>query len=219
MNPYNQMRRTNAPTGCRSRLRPSGGLHALVAFDICSFNDPSRTHEDLVYLHTTMYDLVEAACGRIGVPWQGFYREDRGDGLLLVAPGGLPTSLLAEDLVAAVRSLLMLHNRRSSEAVRLRLRMSLHAGHVTHNGRGVVGRAANQLFRALDAPEFKNTLAGSSADLGVIVSAYLYEEVVRGLADGGSYLPLLVQVKETTAQAWGYFPEGTWRPSLVPLSA
>ncbi|GAA0939094.1 hypothetical protein GCM10009550_07360 [Actinocorallia libanotica] len=199
------------------QIRPHGGIHALLAFDICAFGDPGRTQEDRIYLRSTMYGLVEAAFAHSGLPWEYAYREDRGDGILLALPGGLATALLVDPLVGELRALLHEHNRRAGEGSRLRLRMSLDAGHVTHDGYGLVGRAANKLHRALDAPAFKSGLLASSADLGVIVSDFVFDEVVSGLIDAEAYRPVEVEVKETRARAWACFPHGTWTPALPPV--
>ncbi len=214
------LRRTHSTNGCgrTGHIRPNGGLHALLAFDICAFGDLRRSQEDRIYLRSKMYELVEAAFGRSGLPWEPTYREDRGDGILLALPAGLSTALLAEPLVTELGRLLHEHNRRANDASRLRLRMSLDAGHVTHDGRGLVGNAANRLHRALDAPEFKVRLGATSADLGVIVSDFVYGEVINGLPDSELYQPVFVEVKETKAQAWALFPQGTWTPVLSPVT-
>ncbi|MEO3785411.1 hypothetical protein ABGB12_18935 [Actinocorallia sp. B10E7] len=165
-----------------------------------------------------MYTLVEEAFAASGLPWDHSYREDRGDGMLLALPGGLPTALLVDPLVGELRVMLHAHNRRASEGSRLRLRMSLDAGHVTHDGYGLVGNVANKLHRALDAPAFKRELVASSADLGVIVSDFVFGEVVSGRFEAEFYRPIEVAVKETNARAWACFPHGTWDPALPPVT-
>ncbi|MDX6742502.1 hypothetical protein [Actinocorallia sp. A-T 12471] len=198
-------------------MRPEGGLHALLAFDICAFGDLARSHEDMIYLRATMYRLVEQAFEQGKLPWVQSHREDRGDGILLALPAGLPTVRLIDPLVDHLRTLLAAHNRRAAAASRLRMRMSVDAGHVTHDGRGLVGRAANQLHRALDAPDFKKELAATSADLGVIVSAFVFGEVVSGLSGAGRYQPVSIEVKETNTRAWACFPEGSFVPGMGAL--
>ncbi|MCD0450548.1 hypothetical protein LO762_15310 [Actinocorallia sp. API 0066] len=199
--------------------RPRGGLHALLAFDICAFGDLARSHEDLLYLRATMYGFVEESFGLADLPWGLSHREDRGDGILLALPAGVPTVQAVDPLVDHLGALLADHNRRAAEPSRLRLRMSVDAGHVTHDGYGLVGRAANQLHRALDAPDFKAALAASSADLGVIVSSFVFGEVVSGRAGADRYRPVSVEVKETSTRAWACFPDGSFVPRLraVPL--
>ena len=220
MSRSNFVRRTHGTQGCgrTGRVRPHGGLHALLAFDICAFGDLKRSQEDRIYLRSTMYTLVEQAFTASGLPWEHTYQEDRGDGMLLALPAGLPTALLVDPLVGELRLLLHNHNRRASEGSRLRLRMSLDAGHVTHDGHGLVGGAANKLHRALDAPEFKRELIASSADLGVIVSDFVFGEVVSGRLEAEFYRPVEVAVKETNARAWACFPHGTWNPALPPVA-
>lgn len=219
MNRSHHGRRAHYPTTCttNAQIRPVGGLHALLAFDICAFGDLARSHEDMLYLRRTMYGLVERAFGTADLPWEQSHREDRGDGILLALPAGLPTVRLIDPLVDRLRSLLADHNRRAAEPSRLRLRMSVDAGHVTHDGRGLVGRVANQLHRALDAPDFKKELAATTADLGVIVSAFVFGEVVSGLPDAERYRPVSIEVKETNTRAWACFPAGSFAAGLGAL--
>ncbi|GAB2823330.1 hypothetical protein GCM10022221_21750 [Actinocorallia aurea] len=196
-------------------------MHALLAFDICAFGNLARSHEDMIYLRDTMYRLVEQAFdqGGLRLPWTQSHREDRGDGILMALPAGLPTVKLIDPLVGHLHRLLADHNRRAAEPSRLRMRMSVDAGHVIHDGRGLVGRAANQLHRALDAPDFKKELAATTADLGVIVSAFVFGEVVSGLRFADRYRPVSIEVKETNTRAWACFPAGSFAPGMGALPA
>jgi hypothetical protein len=133
--------------------------------------------------------------------------EDRGDGLIMVMPPEVPTSLLIEPIAEILREMLRLHNRRHSELSRIRLRMSVHAGHVAHDGKGLVGRTPVHLTRLLDASEFKRELVATTADLGLIVSARVYDEVVM---DPEPYRSIVVENKETTTVAWVRLSPGSW---------
>lgn len=80
--------------------------------------------------------------------------EDRGDGVFILIPSAVPK-------------------------VRIRLRIALHAGEVHYDSHGVAGMAITHAFRLVDQPMFKAALADSAGLLGVIVSEWFYDEVVR----------------------------------------
>jgi len=70
---------------------------------------------------------------------------------------------------------------------------------------GVSGEAIIVAARLVEAPDFKQALAGSTASLGVIASPFVYETVVRHGSDSrevASYTQVTVEVKETTTTAW-----------------
>jgi len=57
----------------------------------------------------------------------------------------------------------------------------------------------------VNAPRFKEAVAGSAASLGVIVSPFVYETVIRHSTDSreaASYSQVLVEVKESITTAW-----------------
>jgi hypothetical protein len=69
----------------------------------------------------------------------------------------------------------------------------------------------------LDARPLKDALAGSGAELALIVSDYVYRTVVcryPSLASPGAFRPVRFQVKYARARAWSYLP-GTL-PPLAP---
>jgi len=97
----------------------------------------------------------------------------------------------------------------SSAAARIQLRVAVHIGPVHHDGHGFVGDDVNLLFRMLDARSLKQMLADSGAEVGVIVSRYVYENVIRrrpNLIDPAAFKPLNVRVKLTRIRAWAYLP-------------
>ena len=55
----------------------------------------------------------------------------------------------------------------------------MHAGEVVYDGHGVTGHAINRTFRLVQAPALKEALAGSPGTCALIVSEWIYDEVVR----------------------------------------
>jgi hypothetical protein len=65
------------------------------------------------------------------------------------------------------------------------------------------------LFRLLEARPLKRALTGSRAELGLIVSDYVYSTVVcryPSLVSPDAFRPVRFQIKYTRAQAWIYLP-------------
>src|SRR5262249_21746003 len=120
---------------------------------------------------------------------------------------------LAEQLRAEVRR----HNEVSSQAAQMRLRVAVHTGEVRFDGYGLLGTAVNHAFRILDAAPFKEAFRDSPANVGLIVSEPVYDDVVRpglGLVDPSDYRRISVEVKETVATAWINVPVAAG--ALVP---
>ncbi len=89
----------------------------------------------------------------------------------------------------------------------MQLRVALNVGPVVSDPQGVSGEAIILAARILEAPVLKKELARSTADLGVIVSAFIYDSVVKhapGSVDPGQYRHLRFRVKESTVTAWMY---------------
>jgi hypothetical protein len=198
------------PTGCSLQC-------SVVAFDVVGFGDRRRDDDIQLYVRAALYHVLEQAFDAVGVPWQACHREDRGDGVLVVVPALAPTEPLISPLADRVRAGLRRHNKVSSEAAQIRLRMALHAGHVSFDAHGVAGQTLVHAFRLLEAPAFKTAFAATRCELGFVVSDRLYDDVVRhgpGLIDPDLYDAISVSLKETEARAWVYFPPGAVRPAL-----
>jgi DNA-binding CsgD family transcriptional regulator len=179
---------------------------AMFALDIAAFGT-RRRNDVQAHLRRALYSITEDACHAIGIPWKLCHHEDRGDGLLFIAPAGIGADALIGYLVAHLRAELRRHNRLASAAARFRIRMAVHAGYVQLDDHGVSGNAPLHLFRILEATEFKGAAAG--AEFALVVSEYLYQEVIRhgpGLIDPAAYRPLAVAHKETRTTAWLWLP-------------
>ncbi|MEV5570775.1 hypothetical protein AB0L06_12040 [Spirillospora sp. NPDC052269] len=198
---------------------PGGGLFdaavprvytTMVAVDIVAFTDPRRNEEIRRHLRHRLYEHLREAFTMTLLPWDAFYLEDRGDGALIVAPPDVPPHLLLDPLAHHLQAMLRRGNRFASDPARMRMRMAVHSGHVEKDDHGVVGRAVNHLFRLVDAPRFREAAAGSGADLSMIVSDLLYEEVLssRGVLFPELYRRVEVSCKETTARGWIWLSPG-----------
>ena len=195
---------TSAATG--RRRPPWSGLNcSIVLADIAGFGCHQRNDKDRQALRTAMYAMLRQAFESSGISWDACYREDRGDGALVIVPPGTPTSLLIDPMSAALATALTDHNDRAMPAQRMQLRIALHVGPVVSDQEGVCGESVIVGARLLDAPVLKRQLAGQSAHLGLIVSAYVYHTVVKhatGTIDQARFRRVHVRIKESLLSAW-----------------
>ena len=113
-----------------------------------------------------------------GIPWARCFHEDRGDGALIVVPPGVACKGIIDPLPERLRGLIRRHNHVSCPAAGIQLRAAAHIGPVEHDGHGFVGSDINLLFRMLEARPLKRALAGSGAELALIVSDHVYRSLV-----------------------------------------
>jgi class 3 adenylate cyclase len=196
------------PAEFPSPITEARGELALTAVDIVAFGDLRRDDEVQLHLRQTLYDLLADAFALTRLPWQACYREDRGDGALVVAPPEVEPTDLLDPLAHHLTALLRRSNKLASDTARLRLRLAVHTGRVLRDEHGLAGQALVHLFRLLEAPAFKQALNTSGADLGLIVSDRLHADAKAhgGFFDPRAYQPLAVRTKETRTRGWLWLP-------------
>jgi hypothetical protein len=194
----------------RTPAPPAGGqVCALFAVDMAGFTAAHRDDDMRFYMHEELYRVLQRAFDGSGIPWADCFCEDRGDGVLIVVPPAVPIKGLIDPLPERLRSLIRRHNHVSSVAAGIQVRAAAHIGPVEHDGHGFVGTDINLLFRMLDAQPLKTALAGSGAELALIVSDYVYRNLVcryPSLVSPDAFRPARFQVKYTRARAWTYLP-------------
>ncbi|OLT34921.1 hypothetical protein BJF79_32805 [Actinomadura sp. CNU-125] len=182
------------------------GRNCTIVFtDIAGYSAAHRDDRDRLAMKHSMYALLHEAFRMSNVPWDACYHEDRGDGALIVVPPSLPTASVVDPLLAWLAARLRWHNGRSGEIVRYQLRLALHVGPVMPDGHGVSGSQVIQTARLLDAAPFKDRLAATGADLGVIVSDFVYDSYIAhspGYVNRDVYEPMTCKVKETEVSGW-----------------
>ena len=161
-------------------------LNCSVLFtDVAGFSDPVRNDGDRDVVRAAMYEILRSAFEASGVPWAACYREDRGDGAVIVVPPTISTQRVVDPLVAELADRLRQYNRRASEVVRIQLRVALHVGPVGKDAEGLTGQAVISAARIVDAPVIKARLAAEQANLVFAASDYVYEHVVRNCDRAG----------------------------------
>ncbi|WP_370947511.1 hypothetical protein AB5J62_08100 [Amycolatopsis sp. cg5] len=199
-----------------SEIRTPLAVHRTVlAVDVRGFGDQGRNTPAQVAVRAGMYRALERAFRAAGLSWRECHREDRGDGVFVLAPAETPKGPFVETLPRALVTELRAHNAKHPPAEQIRLRMALHAGEVTFDDHGVTASAVNLTFRLLDAPAVKQALAESPGVLALIASGWFFDEVVRNSAalDAATFRPVRVAVKETDTVAWISLPDHPYPPA------
>jgi tetratricopeptide (TPR) repeat protein len=190
--------------------RPQSPVHrTIVVVDVAEFGDPRRTDPHQLQVRSGLYRVLRRAFNKAGIPWELCRREDRGDGVFLLASPYVAKTKFTGALPLALVEALTEHNRTHQPQERIRLRMALHAGEINYDDFGVTAAAINLAFRLVEAPALKAALEKSTGVLAVVASSWFYGEVIRHSPGSRpeSYRPVTVRVKETMAEAWIRLPD------------
>jgi hypothetical protein len=189
----------DVPTGHQRSL--NGENCTVILTDVVAFGAHKRTDTDRSIIRKALYSMIQAAM-------QGFpdaRLEDRGDGVLIVIPPDVPTARAMDQLLHVLPRALDQHNRSQRNPAQFQLRLSVNVGPVVSDAMGVSGEALIVAARLVEAPALKEAFTGSTARLGVIVSPFVYDTVVRHDQDQhyvASYSQVPVEVKESRTTAW-----------------
>ncbi|MEV5569135.1 hypothetical protein AB0L06_03740 [Spirillospora sp. NPDC052269] len=194
--PGDRAAQAGAPTG--------GGLWrgarecSIMFVDIAGFGAARRTERDRRTLRDVAYTLVQDALDGVGAGPSVWYREDRGDGALLLLPDGVPVERLVTGAVPAMLDELRQHDRAAGPGLDLRLRVSLDAGRAAVDERGAFGDSVIAASRLLDAPLLKDRLTEPGRLLGLILSARVHD----ALPVTEAFERMDVHVKEHRLVGW-----------------
>jgi hypothetical protein len=189
----------------------------IIAVDVEGFGDRRRTNRNQVAVRDGLYGAMSEAFGQADVSWADCHREDRGDGIFILAGAEVPKSKFAEIVPSALAAALCRHNGAHPDLERIRVRMVLHAGEVIFDQHGVAAASVNLAFRLLECGPVKAELAASPGVLAVIASSWFFDEVIRhSRAATAEYHAVPVAVKETTTTGWICLPDhpGRLRPGM-----
>lgn len=154
-----------------------------------------------------IYRVLETAFSDAKVVRDAVHMEDRGDGVLLSVAGRIAVSRLLGLWLVEVHENLRDANREL--AVPLGLRVGMHVGPVRHDGRGISGRAVDLACRLADSPVARQLLDAEKADLVLVTSHSLYEDVVSAggkFIEPAHYSAARITLKEGEVTAWFHLP-------------
>ena len=154
-----------------------------------------------------IYRVLETAFTHASVGLDALHMEDRGDGVLIAVTGRIAVSRLLGLWLVEVHEKLRDENR--GLRVPLGLRIGMHVGPVRHDGRGISGRAVDLACRLADSSVARGLLDAEDADLVLVTSQSLYEDVVSGggkFIEPAHYSPARLELKEGEVTAWFHLP-------------
>jgi hypothetical protein len=184
---------------------------SIFLVDIAAFGSHDRNDDDRQIVRDEMYVTLRDVFEISDVPWWTCHREDRGDGALVVVPPSIPTRSVIDPLLIRLATALRRYNEQATQATRMQLRVALNVGPVVSDSHGVSGEAIILAARLLEAPVLKKELARTAADLGIIVSQFIYDSVIKhapGCVDPDQYRRMRFRVKESDITAWMYLSAG-----------
>lgn len=172
------------------------------------------TNPEQLAARRRLYGILSRAFTGGGVPWEGCRREDRGDGLLVVAPPWVPKTTLLGPVLDRITD--------PRNDWPRRLRVAVHAGEMHHDGNGFVGTDVNRVFRLANSAPLREALERTTAPCALLVSEELYHGIVRhgyGEIQPRSYFPVPLSEKETTTTAWLRIPGDDRTAEAISRSA
>jgi hypothetical protein len=181
--------------------RIGGGTCTVVATDVVGFGGPVRNDEDRSIVRRAMLDMTHSALHGM----QGCLFEDRGDGMLIVAPAAVPTQAVVQRLTGALPPALRRHNRVYNVCAQIQMRIAVDRGLVESEGWGMTGRAVSRAVRLLEAPALSQEISSSRANMGVIVSSDVYDTAIRPRSEPishGGYGQVRIEDDGGAHQAW-----------------
>jgi class 3 adenylate cyclase len=198
---------------------PGASSQTFFVADVVGYGDRRRTNRDHLAIRNGFFDILQVAFQRAGIEWAQCHIEDRGDGLLTMAPVDIPKRLFTRALPRTLVDALKEYNLTHANAWQIRLRVALHTGEVYRDAHGIVGVDLNLVFRLLDSAELRRTFAESHGDLAIVVSERFFSTIVRHDPESRPeiYRRVRVKAKETVADAWVCLPDSPLPPH-VPAS-
>ncbi|GGZ87238.1 hypothetical protein ACFOOM_24495 [Streptomyces echinoruber] len=166
------------------------------------YDDIDKTH-----LRARIYRVLQTAFEHAAVPGDALHMEDRGDGVLVSVAGRVSVSRLLGLWLVEVHEKLRDENRGLRRP--LGLRIGMHVGPVRHDERGISGRAVDLACRLADSAVARRLLDAEDADLVLMTSQSLYEDVVSSggkFIDPARYSPVRLRLKEGEVTAWCHLP-------------
>jgi hypothetical protein len=193
----------------------------IVVVDVEEFGDRRRTNAHQMVVRNGLYAALRGAFEAVGVAWDACEREDRGDGVFILAPADMPKAPFVDAVPHALAAELREHNASHLMEERIRLRMALHAGEVAYDEHGVTAVSINLAFRLVDAKPLKAALTSSPGILALITSEWFFDEVVRHShdTDPATFRPARVTVKETSTVGWISLPDHPYSSEVEHLVA
>lgn len=178
---------------------PLPELASIVAVDVVGARQ--RTDAEWRTMRSRMHEILSDALDSAGISLKSCLLEDRGDGVLVIAPARFGVEVLLGQLPEGLQAGIQAYNSQAPDPLGLQLRAAVDRGEVASDGYGVVGSIVNSVFRMLDAAQVKAASRDRRADLVLVTSDALFQGVKTSI-DVSGFKEVPVRMKETTSTAW-----------------
>ncbi|MCQ8774063.1 hypothetical protein [Streptomyces telluris] len=194
--------------------QPLDHSHQIVKRHLCVAADVEKySHHDIpsqAVIQTDLVRVLEEAALLSGLDRASWARQAQGDQELAVLPVGVPEPVVLGAFTRHLAVRIGDRNAARAPKERMRLRLAVGIGVASLAALGYAGPAPVAVARYVNAPQVKAVLAAiRAANLVVIVSGQLYEDVVksrtRGL-DPEQYVRIHVRQQEFSAYGWIHVP-------------
>jgi len=176
----------------------SGQNCTVLLTDVVGFTSSSRNYKDRRTIREALFDMTQSMLNGIG----DVRSEDRGDGMLTVVWPDIPTASVIDRLLSEMLPALERHNTSHGDSTRFQLRAAVDVGPVISDIMGVSGDAINVIARLVEAAPLKKAMRACGVCLGVIVTPFIYQAVIRNDESLTGYRQVHVKVKEFDQMAW-----------------
>jgi len=181
----------------------------ILAADIERYARPERTDPGRVRLRRFLSDQAAVLLTQAGAAPDQWAWHDNGDGWIISIDPRVPRDVLLTTVPAGLHRDLLAYNRDRPQADQLRIRLAIHAGEVLRDPGPFVGAAVDHACRLCDSDDLRACLRATTQPLAVMVSAAIYEGIVRhryGELDPAHWRPIVARLKDGTANAWLHVP-------------
>jgi hypothetical protein len=197
--------------------RPADPVYrSIIVLDL--EGSTKRTNPVKGELRRVMYDLLGQSLEAAAITGNRVEPlTDRGDGILVLFKphDEVPKTVLLGRLIPLLATLLAEYNAQAAQpALRMRLRVVMHAGEVHMDGRGCYGEAIDIAIRLLDSPGVKEALKRAAAPLVLVISDEIHSGIVcQGYVDADTYFPVWARVASRRRRGWVHIPASV--PSTI----
>ncbi|MBY8871830.1 hypothetical protein K7640_08250 [Micromonospora sp. PLK6-60] len=179
------------------------GTYTIFGLDIEEFHREDRDLATQEALRAELMHILDRALEDGGLHSAADIL-DRGDGALVIM-SCRPLEVLTQ-VVPRLTSLLDDYNRGRPSRLVLRLRLALHVGLTSYDGRGYIGRDLTFAVRMLGSETMRRQLATTTRPIVLAVSDQVRDLAETARSEGPESLPkfgsLEFKNKETQATAW-----------------
>ncbi|WP_157475728.1 hypothetical protein [Parafrankia sp. EUN1f] len=183
----------------------------LVAVDVMGYGQGDDRQQ--MDVQRDLLTVLQWASDGAGVSRERWDRHPEGDGELAVLPPDVPERRVVGQFVQQLSAALTRRNEDDRSGPRLRLRLAIHHGVVAPADNGLAGQGVVAVKRLVDCAPVRAALRSSGADLAVVVSAQVFNEMIaqrHTTLRPADFRQVHVEVKEYTAPAW------IWVPGIDP---